>query len=159
GRGPKRQEDTEGHQPALTVLQLIDHRTDLLYGHRWQQEVCLGAQPVEEIRQLQKAQQRQQKQNEGKYRKQRAVSQRGSIGGQIVLAEPLGRTLADCPRAGMTQLQSLHGIPPPTHSQMLTAQGPRSLGISSAITLLLAGPVSWTMLETVKGTVLLQEQT
>src|SRR5690606_36000281 len=86
--------------------------------------------------------------------KQRAVSQRGSIGGQIMLTEPLGRTLDDFPHTGITQSQKRHGIPHPihtlddfphtgitqsqtrhgiahpTHSQYLTAHGPRSLGIS-----------------------------
>src|SRR5690606_40002115 len=87
------------------------------------------------------------------------VRQRGSIGGQIMLAEPLGRTLDDFPHTGITQLQKRHGIPHPIHSQILTAHGPRSLGISTSITLRLTWPLSWTMLEPLTETVPLQEQT
>src|SRR5690606_23900461 len=131
----------------------------MLHCHRWQQELWPVAQPVEEIRQVQKAQQRQQKKDEGKYRKQRAVSQRGSIGGQIMLTEPLGRTLDDFPHTGITQSQKRHGIPHPIHSQILTAHGPRSLGISHLNHAPAYLALSWTMLEPLTGTVSLQEQT
>jgi hypothetical protein len=54
------------NSPPLGLLQLVNHRVDLLQGLGRQHQLRLQAQPTEEVRQVQETNQGNQEQQEGK---------------------------------------------------------------------------------------------
>src|SRR5690606_23391816 len=81
------QQDGNGEQSGLLLLELHDHPVHLLHRLGRQQQRRLAAQPVVERLQIEIADHRHQEQQERKQRKQPPERQRGGIGIHLVLAE------------------------------------------------------------------------